>query len=410
MKRLLLRARKDPFELVSTEASLDRNTIADNSGNLIFSGASYGILATRDTEVTADRFVIDPGAADQINERYDAYVIPLANAFRVSYEANLIRLTKLISKLRIPVVVLGVGAQSNVDYETDRLRRIEPAAKAFVGAVLDRGPSIGVRGAFTASWLQRLGFHDIEVIGCPSLFLPGPQLRIEKRLAALDRGARLTLTVSPYVKAMWPIVARHVARYPNLEYIAQDIDALERLLWGGSTPNLAMPTRMYVDPWPWIGDLQDRDFVFGTRIHGTIAALLAGTPAYVFAHDSRTLELAEYFALPHRRMTDVPADVDAAELHAEADFGAFNDGHAARFATFTAYLERHGLEHVFQPGEDPLAFGRRLVITPFPPAVTARRPDEMPRIGRESRRLRRALRRLRKTRRIRDWRARLARR
>ncbi len=289
MKRLLLRARKDPFELVSPEPSRDRNTIADNSGNLIFSGAAYGILATNDTELTADRFVLDPGAADRINERYDAYVIPLANAFRVSYEANLIRLTRLISRLRIPVVVLGVGAQSDVRYETDRLRRIEPAIRAFVGAVLDHGPSIGVRGAFTASYLARLGFRDVEVIGCPSLFLRGPDLRVEKGPAALVRDARLTLAVSPYVKAMRPIVARHVARYPNLEYIAQDIDTLERLLWGGSAPDLDVPTRMYVDPWPWIEDLRGRDFVFGTRIHGTIAALLAGTPAYVFAHDSRTL-------------------------------------------------------------------------------------------------------------------------
>ena len=410
MKRLLLRARKDPFKVVSPEASLDRNAIANNSGNLIFSGAAYGILATSDTEVTADGFVIDLRAAERINERYDAYVIPLANAFRSSFEANLIRLTQLISRLRIPVIVLGVGAQSDARYETDRLHRIEPAVKAFVSAVLDHGPSIGVRGAFTASYLAGLGFRDVEVIGCPSLFLHGPDLRVEKGPAPLDRDARLAVTVSPYVKAMWPIVARHVERYPNLDYVAQDLDTLERLLWGGSAPGPDIRTRMYVDPWPWIDDLRDRDFVFGTRIHGTIAALLAGTPAYVFAHDSRTLELAEYFAIPHRRMADVPPDVDAAELHAEADFQVFNEGHAARFATFADYLERHGLEHVFRPGQDTLAFGRQLQTTPFPPAVTARPRTDMPLLGRQTRRLRRALRRLRNAPRVRGWRARLARR
>ena len=63
-------------------------------------------------------------------------------------------------------------------------------------------------------------------------------------------------------------------------------------------------TRFYVDPWPWIDDLRDFDFSFGTRIHGTIAALLAGTPAVVLAHDSRTLELARYFDIPHRLMRD----------------------------------------------------------------------------------------------------------
>ena len=64
-------------------------------------------------------------------------------------------------------------------------------------------------------------------------------------------------------------------------------------------------TRLYADPWPWLADLAAFDFSFGTRIHGNIAALLAGTPAYVLAHDSRTLELARYFEIPHTAMPDV---------------------------------------------------------------------------------------------------------
>ena len=145
MKHLLLRARKDAFDVVSPEDSLVRNTIADNSGNLIFSVASQRLLATATTDVTVDRFVIDPGDADRLNERYDAYVIPLANAFRPSYEPILHRLTALIRRLRIPVVILGVGAQADVRYRTERLRPIEPAVRAFVGRgagplAVDRGP------------------------------------------------------------------------------------------------------------------------------------------------------------------------------------------------------------------------------------------------------------------------------
>ena len=58
---ILLRARKDPFEVVSAEDTLIRNMIADNSGNLIFFAAAHKILATRGTTVTADRLLIDPG-------------------------------------------------------------------------------------------------------------------------------------------------------------------------------------------------------------------------------------------------------------------------------------------------------------------------------------------------------------
>ena len=143
MKHLLLRARKDAFDVVSPEDSLVRNTIADNSGNLIFSVAAQRLLATATTDVTVDRFVIDPGDADRLNERYDAYVIPLANAFRPSYEPILHRLTALIRRLRIPVVILGVGAQA-ASATTERLGRSSPRSapswRRCWTAPVDRGP------------------------------------------------------------------------------------------------------------------------------------------------------------------------------------------------------------------------------------------------------------------------------
>ncbi len=44
-------------------------------------------------------------------------------------------------------------------------------------------------------------------------------------------------------------------------------------------------------------------------------------------------------------------------------------GHAARFRTFIDYVERHGLNHVFQPGEDPAAFDAKVAAVDFPPPV-----------------------------------------
>ena len=387
MTNILLRARKDPFEVVSPDDTLIQNVIANNSGNLIFQAAAYKILATRGTTVTPDRLLIDPGQADRINERYDAYVIPLANAFRPSYQAVMDRATQLIRRLRIPVSVLGVGAQGTLRYETERLRPIEGSVRAFVGAVLDRSPSIGVRGECTYDYLRGLGFSDVEVIGCPSMFFHGDRLAVEKRIPALGLDAALAMNVTPYVARMGDVVMSNHARYPNLRYIAQDLATLELLLWGESdreaqrTDKLPIHTshplfrenkiRFFVDPWPWIDALRTADFAFGTRIHGNIAALLAGTPSYVLAHDSRTLELARYFEIPHRLIYDVGPDTDAAELYAEADYGGLVRGHPARFATFTDFLTRHGLAHVFAEGEDPTWFDRRVAEIAYPPAVEA---------------------------------------
>ncbi|HYH93269.1 MAG TPA: polysaccharide pyruvyl transferase family protein [Candidatus Saccharimonadales bacterium] len=418
MGSLLLRSRKDAFEVIAPDVALDRNIIGDNSGNLIFLEAAQRLLTTRGQSVTPDRFVIDPAGAERINERYDGYVIPLANAFRPSYEANLIRLTQLIERLRIPVTILGVGAQANVRYsDAERLRPMEPSIRRFVSAVLERGPSIGVRGEFTASYLEGLGFRDVDVIGCPSLFLYGDGLRVTKRVPALAPDARVAINISPYVKAMAPIARRHVARYPELIYVPQDLGSLERLVSGGAHDPAAADApvpderaRFFLDPWPWIAALRDVDVAFGSRIHGNIAALLAGTPAIVLAHDSRTLEIARYFDIPHRILADLPADIDVAELYAAADFDAFHAGQPGRFATFTAFLARHGLDHAFAPGEDPAAFLDRLSATPFPPAVTIaeRRPPSGV-VGR-LRALRRRVRRAVRSPRMRTWRAAILRR
>jgi Polysaccharide pyruvyl transferase len=390
---------------MSPEATLSGNKIANNSGNLIFHAAAYKILATRGATVTADGLHTEPDRAAEINERYDAYVFPLANAFRPSYQRKLDRTTQLIKQLDIPVTVLGVGAQSDPGgYDTKRLASIAESVRAFVSAVLDRSPSIGVRGEFTYDYLRGLGFRDVEVIGCPSMFFHGDQMAIEKRTPTLEPDAALAINVTPYVRQMGDIVMAHHSRYPNLRYIAQDLDTLELLLWGAKTGvvrpaadkmpfHTAHPLfvenkiRFFVDAWPWLQTLRTADFAFGTRIHGNIAALLAGTPSYVLAHDSRTLELARYFGIPHRLIADMKPDTDAAELFAEADYTALNRGHAARFATFADFLSRHGLSHVFAEEKDPTGFERRLAETDYPPAVESLGTDWTESVHRRIRRL-----------------------
>jgi hypothetical protein len=268
---------------------------------------------------------------------------------------------------------------------------------------------VGARGEYTQDYLRRLGFNDVEVIGCPSMFLDGPRLQVTRRRPSLERDARLAFNVTSQISPMGEIISAHLDRYPNLEYIAQNRDSLRLLLWGVGSDTIPDPspfpahrshrllredrTRLFVDPWPWFDHLRELDFVFGTRIHGNIAALLAGTPAYVLAHDSRTLELARTFEIPHRLMSDVRPETDAAELYAEADYGPLVSGHPARFERFIGFVERHGLRHVFEPGEDPSAFDRKIAAIEFPPPVRVRRNVLLHRIrGRSGRLLRRVSR------------------
>lgn len=391
MKRILLRSGKSPYDVLSIEEALHRDVIATNSGNLIFSDAAHKILETPGTEVVSNGIGSTATTAARINEEYDAFVVPLANAFRPSFEGGLKRLTRLIGKLRIPVVVLGVGAQTGVGYNPARLKPMEQSVREFCSAVLDRSASIGVRGEFTERYLRDMGFRDVEVIGCPSLFMHGPDLQVRKRSPELTAESRIAINGSHSAvqkQGLGRIVSRTHERYPNLCFIGQNLSDARQLHWRDLTdPNArvtSMPThpdhpmyregkaRVYVDPVTWFDDLRSFDFSFGSRIHGNIAALLAGTPATVLCGDSRTLELCRYFEIPHQRLDQAaknPEAADPARLYEQADFGGLLGGHAERFERFTAFLDKNGLRNTFTHGDGGAAFEERMRSLPFPPGV-----------------------------------------
>lgn len=361
---------------------------ATNSGNLIFSDATHKILETPRAKVVSNGITTRVADADRINSEYDVFVIPLANAFRPSFERQLERLTQLISKLKIPVVVPGVGAQTGVNYSADRLKPMQPTVYAFVSAVLDHSASIGVRGEFTERYLRDMGFRDVDVIGCPSMFLGGSRLVVREDGRSLGPESRIAVNGSHDAvrkHKLGQIIDRTHARYPHLRFIGQNLSDARQLHWRDlSHQNAAVtdiPThpdhpmygegkvRVYIDPVTWMDDLRGFDFSFGSRIHGNIAALLAGTPTTVLCGDSRTLELCRYFDIPHRMLSKVPADLDPADLHATADFGPLMRGHQERFDRFVNFLDKNGLENTFTHGDGGAAFDKQMSGLSFPPGV-----------------------------------------
>ncbi|MFB6713617.1 MULTISPECIES: polysaccharide pyruvyl transferase family protein [unclassified Streptomyces] len=388
MKRILLRSGKSPYDVVPVERALHEDVFATNSGNLIFSDAAHKILETPRSEVVSNGITTRVADADRINSEYDVFVIPLANAFRPSFERQLERLTQLISKLKIPVVVPGVGAQTGTNYSADRLRPMQSTVYAFVSAVLDHSASIGVRGEFTERYLRDMGFRDVDVIGCPSMFLNGTRLDIRKSGRALGPDSRISVNGSHDAvrkHKLGRIINRTHAHYPHLRFIGQNLSEARQLHWRDmSHQNAALtdiPThpdhpmyredkvRVYVDPAAWMDDLRGFDFSFGSRIHGNIAALLAGTPATVLCGDSRTLELCRYFDIPHRMLAKAPSDLDPAELYAEADFGPLTRGHQERFDRFMNFLDKNGLENTFTHGDGGAAFEERMSGLALPPGI-----------------------------------------
>jgi hypothetical protein len=389
MPQILIRAHKNPFTVADADTTYRQNLIGNNTGNLVFSQAVYRLLSAADAHLETSGLARSHPRV--INSRFDHVVIPLANAFRPSYIETLDALSNLIEQLTIPVTVLGVGSQASLDGVYKGVDAVKPATTRFVRAVLNHSPSIGVRGEHTRNYLESLGFGDehVKVIGCPSMFMYGPNLKVERKVESLSYDSPIAFNVSPYVPAMGPLSLYAAVKFPNLVYMAQNIQSLELMLYGsypkgkkmnamaasGAPITLDHPlirsdrVRFFLDPKTWFEHLAQYDFSFGTRIHGNIAALLAGTPALLLAHDSRTLELAEYHEIPHRTITSIEEDADALSLYAECDWNRLNKAHPDRWDSFASFLGEHRLTHVYGEGQDPSAFDDRLAATEFPPPV-----------------------------------------
>ena len=389
MPQILIRAHKNPFTVADADTTYRQNLIGNNTGNLVFSQSVYRLLSAAGANVETSGLARSHPRV--INSRFDHVVIPLANAFRSTYIETLEALSNLIEQLTIPVTVLGVGSQASLKGVYKDADTVDPTTTRFVRAVLNHSPSIGVRGEHTRDYLKSLGFGDehVKVIGCPSMFMYGPNLKVEPKVESLSSDSPIAFNVSPYVPEMGPLSLYAAEHFPNLVYMAQNIQTLELMLYGsypkgkrmnamaasGAPITLEHPlirsdrVRFFLDPKTWFEHLEQYDFSFGTRIHGNIAALLAGTPALLLAHDSRTLELAEYHEIPHRTITSIEDDADAISLYAECDWNRLNKAHPDRWDTFASFLGEHRLTHVYDEGQDPSDFDNRLAATDFPPPV-----------------------------------------
>ena len=381
MSRILMFGCKNPLVSVSPEETLERDLLRANSGNLLFNHSAYRSLAGNDVTVSDFTDVYDrPG---WVNRNFDHVVLPFANAFRTGFAPRLDRFSDLIEKLRVPVTVLGVGAQSSYDLSLEPLAPLADTVTRFVRSVLERSPSVGVRGEFTARYLNSLGFSDVEVIGCPSMFINGAELQV-RTPSSLGADDPVAVTAGrrdgPW---MGELLERARAEH-DLVYIPQATIDLELMLWGEPRSDEEVPgvpvhlnhplfredkARFFVDTTTWVDYLTRFSFCFGSRIHGNVAALLAGTPAHVIPHDSRTLELAEYFEIPHTPASALTSSTTARDLLERSDYGPLVGNHGERFDRFVGFLDQHALPHILRDPAATARFDQAVAEVVFPPAV-----------------------------------------
>lgn len=379
MKKILLWGRMTPYESDTASNILLKNRFASNPGNLLFTYGVARTVMTRDAHLVpffsedVDRLLKD---VQRVNAEYACAVIPLANAFRKQYIPKLEALTRFIRGVKIPCYVIGVGIQAGSVEAIRRGFAFDGAVRDFVSAVLDKSAKLGLRGEFTAQYLQQLGFapdRHFTVIGCPAAYITGSKCA-GIRPKPFDEIRRVSVNGKPDLpRQVHDLIARSLSGFDQVNFVSQDLYELWKIYFDYGAFRTSAPDYYPFSPkaapeWKtgrvtgflraadWLSYMQGVDLSFGSRIHGNLAAVVSGTPALVMMSDLRVRELAQYHGLPGILAQDIASETKLRDLYENADFAAFERKYPANFAHYVSFLNENGIHHIF--GDDEPAFGQ----------------------------------------------------
>ncbi len=372
MKRYLMRGGNSPLELMDLEATFRGNMIGNNSGNTLYLYGVYRTLRTEDVRIDVDRYGVERSYTDKdidrINQEYDAYICPLADAIRLDFRKKLESYAAFFEKLTIPVYVIGMGIRA--DAKEPQLRNLpqDPEVKRFVKAVLNHSSKLGLRGEMTGEYLSSLGFkegRDFEAIGCPSMYMNGRELNM-RPVPDFSDASKLRLAVNMSAKTpqvLMEFLDRQMKRYPDHYLIEQNMEEVRLLYFGRPMKDHAceaFPTnirhpllqedryRTFLNVKTWRDLMRERDFSIGSKLHGNVAAIVSGCPAIMFPIDVRMQELVRFHKFPCFEIGRLTENTTLEDVLAAVDLESYQKVHAANFDHFVDFLDDLGIDHIFQ--------------------------------------------------------------
>jgi len=244
-------------------------------------------------------------------------------------------------------------------------KELDKAVIEFTKAVSEKSSSIGLRGEFTYNYMKKLGLKNVcEVIGCPSMYTYGDTLPKQPPKKISSDNFKISINGKNNDNGD---IKKYLFGNPyDYIYIPQTTREL-RMIYSGmpikNDTNNYYPLSINKPPYmndnavfctnvqSWFKLLETVDLSIGTRIHGNIAAVLSGTPAFIIKTDDRVSELAAYHEIPCAAPEKFDFKKDIYTLYSETDFSSIYKNHAQRYSKFASFLRKNGLEPVSQPNE-----------------------------------------------------------
>jgi hypothetical protein len=317
--------------------------VGGNTGNLAFR------YAVNDQFLNASHRSWS-NSANEIRDVGDVVVLPLAN--QLGKHTDLGSLAVQLREIGLPVVGVGLGAQSNeIGDDVWLTDGTHEWLKTILSLRVDGEPNIGVRGEYTKSQIERWGYTDsVVVTGCPSNFINlSDDIAAQVSAGFKRKGRRIAVAAGiPYISGLAKLESQlaDIVTLTDGAYIVQhDLEMLQiaRNDFDSMGPGLFELTHDYVQPFLtadefrswcrryafalldvryWMDFLKRFDFVVGTRFHGVMLAIQAGVPAGCIAHDSRTFEMCETMGVPVCRANEINGAVTQSNIRDLFSFDA----------------------------------------------------------------------------------------
>jgi hypothetical protein len=284
----------------------------NNFGNMLFTNAIYNQIPN----CKHVDFIFNKA---KVKTECDHIVIPASNWINATEDWGF--LADALEELNVPICLVGLGSQLENENQVDL---VSDGTKRFLKVVSERSSSIGVRGHYTKKILSLMGFNNTVALGCPSIFSKNklPEVRTNFPLKNIRIGVGPTRYWLPKAnqlkegdkqRQLYQFAIRHASSiyyqseafeiaFLNREAIKNEV--ADSLAYYNLTDKFDFENKLmtkgkyHKDLDQWLADAIKDDIYIGTRIHGAVASILAGTPAILITHDNRTRELAYMMGIP----------------------------------------------------------------------------------------------------------------
>ena len=298
--------------------------------------------------------LINGGGFSHLFISFQSHIYPGNN------QLNWNALERLVSQIRIPVLVFSLGAicdNHQVDMELDA--KLSDQMISCLRTISEKSIQIGIRGEYTKSVLDKIAVYNTTIIGCPSYFEMGENrkevsLGWDEQKNILALGWFSNQAMSNKLHYIFQDITQDSFFYKlsvsNFDFCKEDlislgIDHFDNYIKNGLSAFLDSRTRIFADYELWKGYIYEKfNLAIGTRFHGSVIAINSGVPAILTNGDIRTKELSDHLNIPHRPdLWKTSQAIDLRKLHENTDFSGINSSYPNLYQNYRNWLLVNGI-------------------------------------------------------------------